>query len=153
MCLRRQQKKMQSKPKYFDLEEFLLSQTAVDNDIQNLPTFEIVEHLLELALFLDPLREEWGSAINITSGFRNKELNEAVGGVDNSCHRLGYAADMVPANGDMKGFKKCVIEWLKDQVFDEAIMEKNSKGDTWCHLQLYSPKGFQRKKVFSMEVN
>lgn len=137
--------------KYFDLEEFLDSSVARQKSISNSPSWEVVEHLKELALFLDDLREEWGSGIRISSGFRNKALNKAVGGVDNSCHLTGYAADLQPINGKMKEFKTFVVNWLKDKNFDEAIIENKGKTE-WVHLQLYSPKGFQRKKVFKLEV-
>lgn len=150
MCFK---KKVENKIKYFDLEEFLTSQTAREKSIENLPSFVVVERLKELAEFLDPLREEWGSAINVTSGFRNKALNDAVGGVEQSCHKLGWAADLQPANGKMEEFKIFVKNWIKDKNFDEAIIEKNSKGDEWIHIQLFSPKGFQRKKIFSLQVN
>ena len=91
--------------KYFDLEEFLDSSVARQKSISNSPSWEVVEHLKELALFLDDLREAWGSGIRISSGFRNKALNKAVGGVDNSCHLTGNAADLQPINGKMKEFK------------------------------------------------
>lgn len=138
--------------KYFELSELLHSNTARENKIENLPTFEIVENLKELAAFLDGLRSDWGSGIRITSGFRNEALNRLVGGVQNSCHKLGYAADLYPVNGDFEGFKKFVVGWLNGKDFDEAIVEKDSKGNKWIHLQTYSPNGFQRKKIFSLNV-
>lgn len=140
------------KPVYFTLEEFLTSSTARQRSIENMPSFMIVEHLNELALFLDGLRKAWGSGINVSSGFRNDALNSAVGGVYNSVHRIGYAADLQPANGKMKEFKKFVVEWLKDKQFDEAIIERNKKGVEWIHIQLFSPKGFQRRKIFSLSA-
>ena len=138
--------------KYFKLEEFLTSSTARQRSIENLVSWVIVERLNELALFLDGLREAWGSGIIVSSGFRNKALNAAVGGVADSLHLKGWAADLQPANGDMKGFKRFVINWLKDKDFDEAIIEKNKKGVEWIHIQLYSNNGFQRKKVFKLNV-
>ena len=136
--------------KYFRLEEFLTSSTAKQKSIENLPSWEIVEHLKELAEFLDGLREAWGSGIIISSGFRNKALNSAVNGVGNSAHLCGDAADIIPANGKMWEFKKFVVAWLKDKVFDQAIIEKNNKGAEWIHIGLYSPYGKQRKEVFKL---
>ena len=139
--------------KYFTLEEFLTSSTAKQKSIENLPSFEIVEHIKELAKFLDELREAWGSGIRVSSGFRNDDLNKAVGGVKNSAHKTGYAADLQPSNGKFKEFKEFIVKWLKDndKLFDEAILESNKKTE-WVHFQLYSPSGFQRKKVFSLAV-
>lgn len=135
--------------KYFKLEELLTSSKARQKSIENIPSWEIVEHLKVLANFLDGLREAWGSAIAISSGFRNPSLNKAVGGVDTSLHLKGYAADLQPKNGKMKEFKKFVVDYLKDKQFDECIIEKNKSAE-WIHIQLYSNNGFQRRKVFSI---
>lgn len=140
------------KPRYFGLEEFLDSSIARQKGISNSPSWEIIEHLNELALFLDGLREAWGSGIIVSSGFRNKALNSAVGGVPDSLHQKGWAADIQPANGKFEEFKKFVVNWLKDKDFDEAIIEKNKKGATWIHIQLFSNNGYQRKKVFKLYV-
>lgn len=137
--------------KWFTLEEMLTSSTARQRSIENLPSFEIVARLSVLAEFLDGIREAWGSAIRVSSGFRCPKLNEAVGGVPNSCHQYGWAADLQPVNGKFKEFKKFIVEYLKDKMFDEAILESNKKTE-WVHIQIRSPKGFQRRKVFSMAV-
>ena len=137
--------------KYFTLEEFLTSSTARQKSLENLPSFEIVENLKELAAFLDDMREAWGSGINVSSGFRCPKLNEAVGGQPTSLHKKGLAADLQPANGDFEAFKKFVVDYLKDKMFDEAIIESSKKA-TWIHFQLRSNNGFQRKKVFSLSA-
>lgn len=138
--------------RYFTLEELLTSSTARQRSIENLPSFEIVSRLQVLADFLDGIREAWGSGIIVSSGFRNRKLNAAVGGVPDSCHMYGWAVDIQPANGQFEKFKAFLIEYLKGRKFDEVIIEKNSKGARWIHFQLYSPKGFQRGKIFSMNV-
>jgi len=137
---------------YFRLEEFLESSVAKQKSILNSPSWEVVENLKELAAFLDDMREAWGSGINVSSGFRCDALNEAVGGQPTSLHKKGLAADLQPANGDFEAFKKFVVDYLKDKMFDEAIIESNKKGDKWVHFQLRSNNGFQRKKVFSLTV-
>lgn len=137
--------------KFFRLEEFLTSSTARQRSIENMPSFEIVEHLKELALFLDGLREDWGSGIIISSGYRCDALNKAVNGVSDSLHKKGWACDMVPSNGKFEEFKVFVVNWLKDKKFDELIIESKGKSK-WLHLQLYSNNGFQRCKTFSLNV-
>lgn len=137
--------------KYFGLEEFLTSSVARQLSIENTPSFEIVQNLKKLAEFLDGAREAWGSGIRVSSGYRCPELNKAVGGVPNSVHTIGFAADLQPINGNFEGFKKFFVSYLKDKTFDELIIETSGK-TTWLHFQLYSPKGFQRKKVFSLAV-
>ena len=43
---------------------------------------------------LQALREEWKQAIVVNSGYRCAEHNKKVGGVVNSLHRIGRAADV-----------------------------------------------------------
>ncbi|MBR1732407.1 MAG: hypothetical protein IJ729_01500 [Alloprevotella sp.] len=45
---------------------------------------------------LAPLREAWGAPIIVVSGYRCAALNKAVGGVKNSQHMVGEAADILP---------------------------------------------------------
>lgn len=137
--------------KYFNLEEFLTSSTARQKSIENLPSWEIVEHLKELAGFLDELREEWGSSVIVSSGFRNKALNKAVGGVEASAHQIGYAVDIVPGNGKFKEFVEFVKKWLAGKKFDQCIIEK-SKRSQWVHLALYNNSHKQRGMIFLMDV-
>ena len=142
---------MMRKPKYFRLEEFLTSSTARQKSIENIPSFEIVEHLNELALFLDDLREAWGSGIIVSSGFRNKKLNDAVNGSPTSVHQIGYAADLQPTNGKFDEFVRFIKEWAKDKSYDQLIIE--AKGKTrWVHCGLYSNKGEQRKQLFNINL-
>ena len=86
--------------KYFKIDEFVKSQTATAHSIQNVPSAEAVRNLeLLVSRVLDPLREAWGGPIIITSGYRSEELNARVGGVKNSYHTRGMAADIRPQNG------------------------------------------------------
>lgn len=136
---------------YFKLEEFLTSSVARQKSLENLPSWTIVEHLNELALFLDKLREAWGSGLKVTSGFRNDKLNIYVGGVAGSAHKEGYAADIQPVNGKFDEFVEFVKKWAKDKNFDQIIIEK--KGTSrWIHFGIRNRKGEQRKMLFGMEV-
>ena len=81
--------------KYFSLNEFITSPTARRLGIDNMPTFEIVDNLNRLADYLDGIREKLGKSILINSGYRSPMLNKAVGGVANSQHLKGLAADIV----------------------------------------------------------
>ena len=139
------------KPVYFELQEFLTSSTARQKSIENMPSWEIVEHLLELAYFLDDLREAWGSGIKVSSGFRIEALNKAVAGSETSAHMLGYAADIMPANGKYEAFVAFLKEWLKDKKFDQVLLE--SKGKTrWIHIGYRGNNGEQRRQIFNITV-
>lgn len=137
------------KPIYFSLEEFLTSSTARQKSIENLPSWWIIENLCDLGLFLDDIRSEWGSGIKVTSGYRIDKLNSAVGGVPNSVHRLGWAADIVPSNGKFDEFVEFLKSYLKGKDFDQVIIEKKGKSK-WVHIGLYSPTGLQRHMLFDI---
>lgn len=135
--------------KYFTLEEFTRSDTARQLCIYNTPTQEHVQNLSDMCNdLLDPLREAWGSALIVTSGYRGYRLNKAVKGSTTSAHCYGLAADLVPANGDIKGFKAFVPQFLKEseKKYDQWINERNLKGDEWGHIGYKDRKGRQRKQ-------
>lgn len=137
--------------KYFSYKELTYSGTAERLKIDNTPPPEIAEHLGELAVFLDGLREKWGSGIKVTSGYRCEKLNEFVGGSPTSAHPLGYAADIYPSNGKFEDFKKFVVKYFKKVPVDQCILEKS--GDSvWVHVGLYNRKGQQRGQIFSLDV-
>lgn len=134
--------------KYFSIAELTASETAKKMGIANIPTATDEKHLEELINeLLDPLREAWGSAIKVTSGYRGFKLNKAIGGSKTSAHYRGYAADLVPANGKMAEFKEFVKNWLKtgDRSWDQYIDENNGTSE-WVHLGLKNGQNKQRKQ-------
>ena len=140
------------KYRYFTLQEFLESDTAKSKRIDNTPSFEVVEHLSVLVeRILEPLRAAYGKPITVSSGYRCEKLNKAVGGVANSAHLRGDAADLQAK--DMEGFKKFVREWMISQrvKFDQCIIEKSGKTE-WVHIGIYSATGSQRGELFQMNV-
>ena len=81
--------------KYFKMKELSHSDTAVSVRIDNTPTAAAVPLMVELIdRVLDPIREQWGLPIRVTSGYRCPELNDWVGGVEDSWHMQGCAADI-----------------------------------------------------------
>ena len=134
---------------YFTIAELCASETAKKYNIDNTPNPIIISHLQQLINFLNPLREAWGSAINVTSGYRCKRLNDMVGGSKTSSHMIGYGVDLVPANGRMDEFKKFIIDYMKTRMFDQCIVEKSGKTE-WIHIGLYNAKGQQRKMIFNI---
>lgn len=55
----------------------------------------------ELIVMLNAIRSRYGRPIVINSGYRSPEHNAAVGGVKNSQHVLGTAADIRPLSKNM----------------------------------------------------
>lgn len=124
----------------FTLAELLDSETAREQHIDNTPTFEVVDNLNELtSKILQPLRSAWGSAITVTSGYRCKVLNKAVGGSDTSAHMLGYAADLYPTNGKFEEFCRFTVKFLTDNriLYDQILIERSGWRE-WLHIGLYN---------------
>lgn len=139
---------------HFTLKELVASDTAARKRIENIPSFEVVEHLSELtAKLLEPLRVAWGGPINVTSGYRCEKLNKAVGGVASSAHMRGDAADLQPGNGKIDEFIKFTRMWLynNDIKYDQLIDERSGR-TRWMHISLYSSTGTQRCEVKIMNV-
>ena len=142
--------------KYFTINELTHSDTAIALGIENKPNHKITEHLVQLIEeLLDPLREAWGSAIKVTSGYRCAKLNNVLkGSSPTSAHLVGFAADLVPCNGSITEFKKFVVKWLKENniAFDQCLCETNGQGKQWVHLGLYNLSMQQRKQILNLNV-
>ena len=133
---------------HFTLDELYASATAKARGIQNKPgTAEIINLVYLAAYVLEPLREAMGEPIKIGSGYRCSRLNQAVGGVSNSQHIKGQAADLC-IDGDMKKGKRW-FEWIKTHLdFDQLIWEHNAKGTYWVHVSyVHPPFGRNRRQV------
>jgi hypothetical protein len=135
--------------KYFTIKELCYSDTAKKNKINNEPSEVIIEHLTEMVdNLLDPLREAWGSAIKVNSGYRCPSLNTKVGGSKGSSHMHGYAVDLRPSNRRMTEFFEFVKNYLLENnvPFDQLIDER-SGGSRWVHIGYKNSKGKQRKEI------
>lgn len=134
---------------HFTLEELYRSQTATKLGINNKPSAQQQINLTYLAEhILEPLRVAMGEPIPIGSGFRCQALNKAVGGVYNSQHMKGQAADLC-IGGDLKKGRKW-FNYIRDHLpFDQLIWEHNSKtGTWWVHVSyVYPDFGPNRHKV------
>ena len=140
--------------KYFSITELTQSATAKRYGIDNTPSDDIKKNLtLFIEKVLDPIREDWGGPIIISSGYRCPELNKAVGGVKTSGHQYGYCADL-QVKGGMKKIRELanfIFEWMKDHKmkFDELLWE-HSGGVTWLHFCWIGKDGKQRMKCFDI---
>ena len=117
---------------HFDLAELTRSATATRLGLMNVPPQTAVGNLRNLCQkVLEPLRQHLGKPIIVTSGYRSKELNKAVGGVENSQHLVGEAADL-RIESEKQGREW--MAWIMDNCeFDQLILERNSKA-TWLHV-------------------
>ena len=127
----------------FTITELVKSDTAEKNGISNTPDINSLDNLLELIFYvLQPLRDKLGKPITITSGFRSAKVNQLVGGVGNSQHLYGQAADMV-----VSGMTPAqLVEFIKKSgvEFDQCI-EEHSCNTSCVHIS-YN-KNHNRKQI------
>lgn len=97
----------------------------------------IRQRIVTLAKELDKIRDDWGSAIGVTSWYRPPFINRKVGGASNSRHLYGDAVDIYPINGNnIHGFQS----WL-DKSWHGALGYGASKG--FVHLDMRNGKGWK----------
>ena len=116
--------------RYFEMKEFACKccgqlPPSAEQNLQAL-----VEHVL------DPARERLGMPITVNSGYRCPAHNKAVGGVKNSQHLKGEAADITCA--DNKRLAE-IIEQLGN--YDQLIVYP-----TFLHVS-YKRQGVNRESI------
>lgn len=127
------QKANQLKSDYFTLEELTKSSTAARLKIDNTPTTEILKNLqYGVDMVLDPLRRIHQQPVVITSGYRCEKLNKAVGGVSNSWHQKGNAADIHIKD---EAEAKEIFNILKTLPSVDTVLFEHSKSAQWIHVQ------------------
>lgn len=113
---------------HFSLEELTFSSTAQRLNIDNTPDLGTVAHLTRLAMGLEQIRALLGVPMHIDSGYRCPSLNKAVGGVANSAHLDGYAADFIaPDYGTPLQIARAIAG--SGIPFDQVIQE-----GSWVHI-------------------
>jgi len=113
---------------HFTLDEL----THTDHrEIDNSPTQDEISNLQQLANFLEEVKTVLGGKpIMISSGFRCKALNDAVGSKDTSQHRTGFAADFrVPGMTPDEVVRAVVASGIG---YDQIIREF----DRWTHISV-----------------
>ena len=137
--------------KNFSIKELEASATANLYKIDNKIPDELESNVKRLLVFLQDLREKWGSAIRINSGYRCPILNKLVKGSKTSAHLMCNAVDLWPCNNKFEEFKEFIVKYLDGKSWDQCIIEKSGKS-RWIHLGLYSNSGKQRRQIFSLTV-
>jgi hypothetical protein len=134
---------------HLDLSEVTRSETAKRKGISNEPTAEHLENFKKLAEnIFEPIRKHFGVPIHLSSGYRSKALNTAIGGSLTSQHCTGEAID-IDMDGSANGVtNKMVFEYIKANLnFDQMIWEFGTKDNPdWVHVS-YESTGKQRKQI------
>ena len=120
---------------HFTLEEMLNTRKYPYNK----PT---LQHVVNMAYgcqqLLEEARQEVGPII-VNSGYRNEDVNRLVGGVRNSQHLLGQAADIRPR--DPAQFQRLVSFLSRHPLTDQLLT-----GQGWMHIS-WNPFGQPRHQV------
>ena len=108
---------------------FLLSEFCNWNKYPaNQPTMQqMVNMTYGCLMLLEPAREAIGCPLIINSGFRCEAVNRQVGGVPNSQHLLGQAADIRPQ--DPEQFHR-LVAFLKAHALTDQLLT----GNGWLHI-------------------
>lgn len=129
---------------YFTISELCHSATATARGIDNTPTEAVKNNLQGLITnVLDPLREAYGKPIVVNSGYRSPALNKAVGGVPDSQHLTGMAADLRGEKNTKAELAEMCRRAISLGVYDQLIFE-HSGNSLWLHIS-YNPRGNRRQ--------
>jgi zinc D-Ala-D-Ala carboxypeptidase len=136
--------------KHLSLAEVSRSETAKRKGINNTPSGEHLENFKKLAEnIFEPIREHFGIPIHISSGYRSKELNAAVGGSSSSQHCQGEAIDIDMQDTSITNAE--IFNFIKDNLnFDQLLWEfGNDTNPDWVHVS-YESTGKQRKQILKV---
>ncbi len=143
---------MEQFTKNFSYDELIASATAKRLGLDNTPSPEEKEKLRQLAEeILQPIRDAWKSPIVVNSAYRSEAVNKAVGGVKNSQHRLGEAADIKVGGKDRNrklfNFIYKMISQGKIKV-GQLIDEYNYQ---WIHISLPRNNGKPNNQILHIK--
>lgn len=130
---------------HFILYELAHSATASELGLDNKPNIEQRKALISLCdNILEPLRQQFGPIV-VRSGFRSPEVNKRVGGVPNSQHLRGEAADI--AAGGPATLKRYYNFISQNLDFDQLILEPNDEAPRWVHVSYTTRHANRHNKV------
>jgi len=129
------------------------SQSAVRAGIANIPNDQQLASMKQLAeKVFEPLRNQIGKPIGISSFFRSAALNSKVGGSTSSQHCKGEAMDL---DADIFGglTNKQIFDFiLANMTFDQLIWEfGNNINPDWVHVS-YKVSGNRHQVMKSVSV-
>lgn len=139
----------------FTKHEMTRSYTAQRLGINNEPYPDAIYNLQRLCNeILQPLRDEWGKPIIIGSGYRCTTLNEVVGGVKNSDHKYGCAADIHAMGDDPRDNKQLfdlAVQMMKDGRLKNVKQIIDEYGYDWIHISLQDGRTDKRNQVLHIK--
>jgi hypothetical protein len=136
---------------HFTLAELTRSDTATSYGIANTPNDQETAELKKTADLLEEIRSILGDVpVVVSSGFRNAQVNQLVGGATNSAHRWGGAADIsAPQFGTPLEICRKVQPHLVALGIDQLIYESGG-GAYWVHVGRPPPGSGARAQAFTI---
>jgi zinc D-Ala-D-Ala carboxypeptidase len=130
---------MQMTP-HFTLAELTRSNTAQRLGLDNSLPPQYLGNLQALADMLERVRAALGGLpLVVTSAYRGRAVNAAVGGVATSDHCLAQAADVVcPAYGTPYAVARALVPQLNALGIGQIALE-GVRGKQWLHLSTRVP--------------
>lgn len=138
----------------FSISEMVKSQIALRHGINNWPNEDALLNMDYLAnAVLQPIRDNFGTAVNISSGYRCLELNRLLGSEDSSQHRKGEAADI-----EIWSINNLTLAtWIRNNlVYDQLILEFYDGVDPqsgWVHVSFVKEMNDNRMQVLTINQN
>lgn len=129
----------------FTFNELIKTDTGLDNMPNDM---NIIKNLCRLADFLQTIRNELHLPIIVTSGYRSKEVNEAVGCASSSYHIKGLAVDIKCS--DMDKLLSVLHSHLMD-IDQLGIYYSNTKQE-WYHIGLPEDDKVPRNQIYTKEI-
>ena len=154
---------------HFTLGE--MTKSGSHPEVYNIPSHEAIANMKRLCQWLEVLRKRYNDKyvvvngdvsttldmtgrveepIRINSGYRSPQLNKKIGGVANSNHLTGCAADIRVENMEqLLRYAVILLDYADEskQEFDELLIERNRYGAIWLHFAV-RPSGNRRKILF-----
>ena len=129
----------------FTFSELIKTDAGLDNTPNDM---NVLSNICRLAAFLQTIRNELHLPIIVNSGYRSKEVNEAVGGVSSSYHCKGLAADIKCS--DMDKLLTILHSHLMD--IDQLGIYYNKNTQLWFHVGLAEDGKVPRTQIYTKEV-
>ncbi|MBV7541023.1 D-Ala-D-Ala carboxypeptidase family metallohydrolase [Acidovorax sp. sic0104] len=124
---------------HFTLAELTASNKARQLGLDNTLPPELMPRLVLTAEMLEAIRRQLGVPVTVTSGYRSRDVNKAVGGVTSSDHTQGHAADIVaPGYGSAYQVAKALAPLVSVLGIGQLILE-GVKGKQWVHVSTRVP--------------
>lgn len=112
---------------WFSLSEMTRTSTGLANQPEDDAYANLCRLVKEL---LDPLRNDLGQPVRVTSGYRSAEVNATVGGSRTSRHMLGLAADIKVRSMESTTLAERIEQLRQDGFldYDQLIAYAASRG-------------------------